>query len=133
MNLLAHDIPTSISKASWLLVGKLLVSEVACKGRLDCSSSVTREDADFFQNLEMHLRSTEAASLTGRDHLAHRSYYAPVKGAIGRDPCERLRLLPSQQKQETAAELDCSVRKVERKILVSCISCMPPYFALLHS
>lgn len=38
----------------------------------------SREDHDFFQHLEMHMRS-ENPPLCGRDHLSFRSYYYPVK------------------------------------------------------
>lgn len=38
----------------------------------------SREDHDFFQHLEMHMRS-EHPPLCGRDHLSFRSYYYPVK------------------------------------------------------
>lgn len=36
------------------------------------------EEQDFFQHLEMHMRS-ENPPLCGRDHLSYRSYYFPVK------------------------------------------------------
>lgn len=38
----------------------------------------SREDYDFFQHLELHMRN-ENAPLCGRDHLSYRSYYYPVK------------------------------------------------------
>lgn len=38
----------------------------------------SREDHDFFQHLEMHMRS-ENSPLCGRDHISFRSYYYPVK------------------------------------------------------
>jgi len=38
----------------------------------------SHEDQDFFQHLEMHMRS-ENPPLCGRDHLSFRSYYFPVK------------------------------------------------------
>lgn len=41
----------------------------------------SREDHDFFQHLEMHMRS-ENSPLCGRDHLSFRSYYYPVKVCI---------------------------------------------------
>lgn len=48
--------------------------------------SVCLQDHDFFQHLEMHMRS-EFPPLCGRDHLSFRSYYFPVKvsgsGAAG--------------------------------------------------
>lgn len=39
------------------------------------------QDHDFFQHLEMHMRS-EFPPLCGRDHLSFRSYYFPVKVGI---------------------------------------------------
>ena len=39
---------------------------------------VSRDDVDFFQALEKHLR-VEAAPLCGREHIAYRSYFLPVK------------------------------------------------------
>lgn len=38
----------------------------------------SREDVDFFTQVEMHLRQ-ENPPLCGRDHLSYRSYYWPVK------------------------------------------------------
>jgi hypothetical protein len=38
----------------------------------------SREDVDFFSHLEMHLRQ-EFPPLSGRDHLAYRSSYFPVR------------------------------------------------------
>ena len=78
---------------------------------------ISREDADFFQSLEQHLR-TEDPPLLGRDHLMYRGYYAPVKGVIDGDLCERYNLLPNDKKMMIAGELDRSVREIERKISV---------------
>jgi splicing factor 3B subunit 3 len=38
----------------------------------------SREDVDFFSHLEMHMRQ-EHPPLCGRDHMAFRSAYFPVK------------------------------------------------------
>lgn len=48
----------------------------------------SREDVDFFSHIEMHLRQ-ENPPLLGRDHLAYRSYYFPVKDVIDGDLCEQ--------------------------------------------
>lgn len=48
----------------------------------------SREDVDFFLHLEMHLRQ-EHPPLCGRDHLAYRSAYFPVKDVIDGDLCEQ--------------------------------------------
>ena len=49
----------------------------------------SREDIDFFQHLEMHMRN-ESPPLCGRDHLSYRSSYIPVKGVIDGDLCEQV-------------------------------------------
>ena len=46
----------------------------------------SREDADFFTHLEMHMRQ-EHPPLCGRDHMAFRSAYWPVKECIDGDLC----------------------------------------------
>ena len=52
----------------------LMAASVFVSLRCPCSF----QDIDFFQHLEMHMRS-EQPSLCGRDHLSYRSYYFPVK------------------------------------------------------
>lgn len=48
----------------------------------------SREDVDFFVHLEMYLRQ-EHPPLCGRDHLAFRSAYFPVKDVVDGDLCEQ--------------------------------------------
>ncbi|KAK2076313.1 hypothetical protein QBZ16_000837 [Prototheca wickerhamii] len=75
----------------------------------------SREDLDFFQHLELHLRA-EAPPLLGRDHLAFRSAYYPVKDVIDGDLCELfVRLSPDKQRQ-IAAELDRTPGEVLKKL-----------------
>lgn len=123
LNLMCHfytqDIPTTIAKTSLVVGGQDVLLWSGIMGTIGVFIPfVSREDADFFQNLEQHLR-TEDAPLAGRDHLMYRSYYAPVKGVIDGDLCERFTLLPNDKKQMIAGELDRSVREIERKISVS--------------
>ncbi|KZF24133.1 hypothetical protein L228DRAFT_252598 [Xylona heveae TC161] len=118
--LMAHyysqDIPTSVHKTQLVAGGRDLLLWSGLQGTLGILVPfVGREDVDFFQTLEQHMR-TEDAPLAGRDHLIYRSYYAPVKGAIDGDLCERYTLLPTDKKLMIAAELDRSVREIERKI-----------------
>jgi splicing factor 3B subunit 3 len=123
LNLMCHyfpqDIPTHIEKVSLLGGGRDVVLWSGLQGTIGILVPfVVREDVDFFQTLEMHLR-TEDAPLCGRDHLIYRSYYVPVKGVIDGDLCERFALLPTDKKMMIAGELDRSVREIERKIAVS--------------
>ncbi|ERS97181.1 pre-mRNA-splicing factor RSE1 [Sporothrix schenckii ATCC 58251] len=118
--LMAHmytqDVPMSICKTSLVVGGQEVLVWSGLQGTVGVLVPfVNREDADFFQNLETHMRQ-EDAPLAGRDHLMYRSYYVPVKGVIDGDLCERFNLLPRDKKQMIAGELDRSVREIERKI-----------------
>lgn len=120
LNLMCHfftqDIPTSITKTSLVVGGQDILVWSGIMGTIGVFIPfVSREDTDFFQSLESHLRN-EDAPLAGRDHLMYRSYYAPVKGVIDGDLCERFTLLPNEKKQMIAGELDRSVREIERKL-----------------
>ncbi|OBT44725.1 pre-mRNA-splicing factor rse1 [Pseudogymnoascus sp. WSF 3629] len=112
----ANDIPTSIQKTNLVAGGRDCLLWSGLQGTIAIMIPfVSREDVDFFQTLEQHLR-TEDAPLAGRDHLIYRSYYVPVKGVIDGDLCERYTLLPTDKKMMIAGELDRSVREIERKI-----------------
>ena len=91
LSLLAHffpqDIPTSIQKTQLVAGGRDILVWTGFQGTLGIMVPfVSREDVDFFQLLEQHMR-TEDAPLAGRDHLIYRSYYVPIKGTIDGD-CE---------------------------------------------
>ena len=120
LDLMCHqyvqDIPTSIQKTSLVAGGREILVWTGLQGTLGIFIPfVSREDVDFFQTLEQHLR-TEDAPLAGRDHLIYRSYYVPTKGMIDGDLCERYAMLPNEKKEMIAGELDRSVREIERKI-----------------
>ncbi|KAK4461441.1 Pre-mRNA-splicing factor rse1 [Cladorrhinum samala] len=119
-NLMAHfytqDLPTSIVKTNLVVGGQDVLVWSGIQGTVGVLIPfVSREDVDFFQSLESHLRA-EDPPLAGRDHLIYRGYYVPVKGVIDGDLCERFSLLPNDKKQMIAGELDRSVREIERKI-----------------
>ncbi|KAK5664185.1 hypothetical protein OQA88_401 [Cercophora sp. LCS_1] len=120
LNLMVHfyaqDLPTSIVKTNLVVGGQDVLLWSGIQGTIGVFIPfVSREDVDFFQNLENHMRS-EDPPLAGRDHLIYRGYYTPVKGVIDGDLCERFSLLPNDKKQIIAGELDRSVREIERKI-----------------
>ena len=80
-----QDIPTSLQKTQLVAGGRDILVWTGLQGTLGILIPfVSREDVDFFQTLEQHLRS-EDAPLAGRDHLIYRSYYVPVKGVIDGD------------------------------------------------
>nr|CAH7759750.1 unnamed protein product [Callosobruchus chinensis] len=85
------------------------------------------EDHDFFQHLEMHMRS-ENPPLCGRDHLSFRSYYFPVKrhanmiffffsqNVIDGDMCEQYNSLDPAKQKSIASDLDRTPAEVSKKL-----------------
>ena len=75
----------------------------------------SRPDIDFFSHLEMHLRQ-EAPPLCGRDHMAYRSAYFPVRHVVDGDLCEQYAALPADKQRSIAAELDRTPGEVLKKL-----------------
>uniref|UniRef100_A0A0A9JZE2 RSE1/DDB1/CPSF1 C-terminal domain-containing protein n=2 Tax=PACMAD clade TaxID=147370 RepID=A0A0A9JZE2_ARUDO len=75
----------------------------------------SREDVDFFSHLEMHLRQ-EHPPLCGRDHMAYRSAYFPVKDVIDGDLCEQYPSLPADMQRKIADELDRTPGEILKKL-----------------
>lgn len=114
----AQDIPTSLHKTQLVAGGRDVLVWTGFQGTIGIFVPfASREDVDFFQNLEMQM-VLQQPPLAGRDHLMYRGYYAPVKGVIDGDLCEMYLLLPNDTKMMIAGELDRSVREIERKISV---------------
>ncbi|KAJ5544523.1 hypothetical protein N7461_006827 [Penicillium sp. DV-2018c] len=112
----AQDIPTSVHKTQLVAGGRDILVWTGLQGTVGMLVPfLSREDVDFFQQLETQLASQQPP-LAGRDHLMYRGYYAPVKGVIDGDLCEMYLLLPNDMKMMIAGELDRSVREIERKI-----------------
>ncbi|WIA12061.1 hypothetical protein OEZ85_012138 [Tetradesmus obliquus] len=74
-----------------------------------------KEDKDFFLHLEMHMRQ-EHPPLAGRDHLAFRSAYFPVREVVDGDLCGQFAALAPAKQQAVAAELDRSPGEVLKKL-----------------
>lgn len=75
----------------------------------------SREDIEFFQHLEMHLRQ-EYQPLCGRDHLWYRSSYSPIKSVIDGDLCEQFNSMDFAKKKTIAEELDRTPAEVSKKL-----------------
>jgi splicing factor 3B subunit 3 len=73
------DVVTCLQKASLIPGGGECLIYGTVMGSIGALFAFTsREDVDFFSHLEMHLRQ-EHPPLCGRDHMAYRSAYFPVK------------------------------------------------------
>jgi splicing factor 3B subunit 3 len=73
------------------------------------------EDKDFFQHLEMHMR-TEHSTLCGRDHTAYRSFYYPVKAIIDGDLCEKFTNLDTNKQKSIAEQLERTPNEVSKRL-----------------
>ena len=75
----------------------------------------SRASVDFFSQLELYMRQ-ENSPICGRDHLAYRSAYFPVKNVIDGDLLEQFATL-SLDKQKTISEhLDHPAADISRRI-----------------
>nr|CAG8441343.1 1268_t:CDS:10 [Entrophospora candida] len=120
VTMIAHyhvgDIITSIHRTNLVAGGREVLVYTGIMGNVGVFVPfLTREDIDFFQTLEMHMRN-EAPPLAGRDHLQYRSFYAPVKNIVDGDLCEQFNLLPMEKKRFLADELDRTPAEIQKKI-----------------
>lgn len=110
------DTITSIQKATLTTGAREVLAYTTLLGSFGMLVPfISKEDVDFFQNLEMHLRIA-APPLLGRSHLAYRSSYVPVRNVIDGDLCEQYLLLPPEKRAEIAEQLDRTPAEVARKI-----------------
>lgn len=112
-----NDIPTTLMRTPLVAGGEHLLVWAGFQGTLGFFVPFSsRTDADLFEQLQSQLRA-EDPPLSGRDHIAFRGYYQPVKSVIDGDLCERFLLLAPGTKQRVAEAVGRSVREVEKKVL----------------
>ncbi|KAI0789091.1 mono-functional DNA-alkylating methyl methanesulfonate N-term-domain-containing protein [Abortiporus biennis] len=109
-NLIYHfhvgDIVTSIHKVSLVIGAREVLLYTGLHGI---------QDVDLISTLEQHMR-TEQINLIGRDHLAWRGYYVPVKAVVDGDLCENFARLTANKQRAIVGELDRTVGEVLRKL-----------------
>ncbi|ELT96001.1 hypothetical protein CAPTEDRAFT_155561 [Capitella teleta] len=107
---------TSLQKATLIPGGSESLVYTTLSGSLGMLVPFSsHEDHDFFQHLEMHMRS-EVQSLCGRDHLAYRSYYFPVRNVIDGDLCEMFTSMDVSRQKQISEELDRTPAEVSKKL-----------------
>ncbi|KAK7473160.1 pre-mRNA-splicing factor rse1 [Stygiomarasmius scandens] len=110
------DLVTSIHKVAMVAGGREILLYTCLHGTVGILVPfVSKEDVDFISTLEQHMRQ-ENNSLVGRDHLAWRGYYTPVKAVVDGDLCEMFARLPTTKQSSIAAELDRTVGEVSKKL-----------------
>ncbi|CEH18667.1 pre-mrna-splicing factor rse1 [Ceraceosorus bombacis] len=112
-----NEIITSLTKVSLVPGGREVILYTGLGGTIGALIPfVAKEDVDTLSTLEMHLRQEATSSVVGRDHLAYRGYYAPVKGVVDGDLCETYGLLSPPKQRAIAEELDRTPAEVNKKL-----------------
>ncbi|XP_048747957.1 splicing factor 3B subunit 3-like [Ostrea edulis] len=116
MNFHLGEIVTSLQKATLIPGGSESLVYTTLSGGIGMLVAFTsHEDHDFFQHLEMYMR-TEHPPLCGRDHLSFRSYYFPVKSVIDGDLCEMFNSMDPAKQKSVSEELDRTPSEVSKKL-----------------
>jgi len=116
VNFYLGDTIVSMRRCTLVTGGREIILYVTLLGKIGIMIPFqTREDVDFFQSLEMHLRS-ETPPSCGRDHLAYRSYYFPVKSVVDGDLCELFNQLPLERRRAIAEEFDRTPAEIAKKM-----------------
>lgn len=110
------EIVMSIQKATLIPGGSESLLYATMSGTVGALVPFTsREDFDFFQHLEMHMRN-ENPPLCGRDHLSYRSSYYPVKNVMDGDLCEQFTSLDPGKQKSIATDLGRTPSEVAKKL-----------------
>jgi splicing factor 3B subunit 3 len=109
VELIAHyfsnDIPMAIRKTSLIAGGDKVAFWAGLQGTLGVLIPFqSRRDFKMFQQLELVLRNDEKP-ISGRDHLAYRSYYTPVKSVLDGDLIERFLVLSRDEREGIVGQL----------------------------
>jgi splicing factor 3B subunit 3 len=75
----------------------------------------SKEETTFFNHLEMYMRQ-EYVNLPGRDHLAFRSYFAPVKAVLDGELCEQYGALSLNKQNEFATDVDRTPTEIIKRL-----------------
>ncbi|CAL1266321.1 unnamed protein product [Larinioides sclopetarius] len=110
------EVVLSLQKATLIPGGSESLVYTTLSGSIGILVPFTsHEDHDFFQHLEMHMRS-ENPPLCGRDHLSFRSYYYTVKNVIDGDLCEQFNSLEPAKQKSIASDFDKTPSEVSKKL-----------------
>lgn len=110
------EIVMSLQKATLIPGGSESLLYATLSGSVGVLVPFTsREDFDFFQHLEMHMRN-ENPPLCGRDHLSYRSAYYPVKNVMDGDLCEQFTSMDPAKQKSIASDLGRTPNEVAKKL-----------------
>jgi splicing factor 3B subunit 3 len=104
-NYFTNDVPVAIQRTVLLAGGERVIIWAGLQGTLGALIPFTsRRQHKMFQQLELQLRNDDKP-ISGRDHLAFRSYYAPVKSVLDGDLIERFLVLSRDKRESIVGQL----------------------------
>jgi len=110
------ELVTSIKKCKLSSIGSEVILYSTTMGSIGALMPFDlKEEVDFFLHLEMYIR-LEALPLWGREHVAFRSAYSPVKNIIDGDLWEQFAMLDFSKQKVLADELDRHPMEVLKKL-----------------
>jgi splicing factor 3B subunit 3 len=117
VNFYVGDVVTSLQAISLVTGGREVIVYVTLMGKIGLLIPfMSKDDIEFFQTLEQHLRQEDNISLVGRSHFAYRSNSIPVKGCIDGDLCELYIHLPHNIRTQIAESLGRTPAEVAKKL-----------------
>ncbi|KER19387.1 CPSF A subunit region [Opisthorchis viverrini] len=100
------EVVTTLQRATLIPGGSEGIVYATLSGGLGMLVPFSSRDAyDFFQHLELHMRS-EGMSLVGREHVHYRSQHYPCRNVIDGDLCEIFNSLDPAKQRSIAEEMD---------------------------
>ncbi|KAJ2715833.1 pre-mRNA-splicing factor rse1 [Coemansia spiralis] len=110
------DIVTSLTTCALAAGGRPVVLYSTLLGSLQAAVPfVSKSDRELFRALEAALRR-RAPPVSGRDHLAYRSAFAPVRSVVDGDLCEQYFALDNETREAIADDVDRSQQDILKKL-----------------
>ncbi|KAJ2805661.1 pre-mRNA-splicing factor rse1, partial [Coemansia helicoidea] len=110
------DIVTSLTTCALAAGGRPAVVYSTLLGSLQAAVPfVSKSDRDLFRALEAAMRR-RAPPASGRDHLAYRSAFAPVRSVVDGDLCEQFLALDSATREAIAGDVDRAQQDIAKKL-----------------
>ncbi|CAH8491836.1 unnamed protein product [Dicrocoelium dendriticum] len=110
------EVVTTLQKATLIPGGSEGIVYSTLSGGLGMLVPFSSRDAyDFFQHLELHMRS-EGLSLVGREHVHYRSQHYPCRNVIDGDACEIFNSLEPSKQRSIAEEMDKTPSEIAKRL-----------------
>jgi splicing factor 3B subunit 3 len=117
MNFHVGEVVTTCTRTKLSAAGDEVVLLGSVMGSISaCMPFRSKDQVDFFRELEMNMRREEEVSLVGREQLSYRSSFVPVKNVVDGDLCEAYTKLSPDRQKYIADEMDATPGVIVKKL-----------------